>query len=83
MKPTRPGFYPIGVAYACTARTSTDISISVGTLGTLPLVYIFTFKISIKFLYALIITKFLSKVNNQTGQKANKRTSSYPELTRN
>jgi|LSQX01.3.fsa_nt_gb hypothetical protein len=64
MKPTRPGFYPIGVAYACTARTSTDINMSAGTLGTLPLIYVFVFQISIKFLYALIITKFFLKVNN-------------------
>ncbi len=38
MKPTRPGFYPIGVAYACTAWTSTDMNIPAGTLGTLPLI---------------------------------------------
>ena len=63
MKPTRPGFYPIGVAYACTARTSANISMSAGTLGTLPLVYMFISQISIKFLHSLIITKFLLKVN--------------------
>jgi len=62
VKPTRLGFYPIGVVFDNTCTTWTKPSSAGGTLGTLSLKYGFAVNCEKLFFYKIIIANPLGQV---------------------